>query len=83
MGKWALHPDFIRRSAEHGHWMQEELFEWSNYDSPVIPVDMKTAGSRWRFNREVFQTLPFTGWNVAVVVSGSKKSSVYRRFVLI
>lgn len=81
MGKWVLHPDFIRRSAEQGHWLQEELFEWSNYNEPSVSLDMRTAGSRWRFNLEVFQTLAFSDWNVAVVVSDPKKRYVYRRSV--
>ncbi|CAG2238948.1 unnamed protein product [Mytilus edulis] len=81
MGKWVLHPDFIRRSAEQGHWLQEELFEWSNYNEPSVSLDMRTAGSRWRFNLEVFQTLAFSDWNVAVVVSDPKKRYVYRRLL--
>ncbi|VDH91388.1 Hypothetical predicted protein [Mytilus galloprovincialis] len=81
MGKWVLHPDFIRRSAEQGHWLQEELFEWSNYNGPSVSLDMRTAGSRWRFNLEVFQTLAFSDWNVAVVVSDPKKRYVYRRLL--
>lgn len=83
MGKWILHPDYIRQSAKHQCWLQEELFEWSNYNIPDVPPDLRTAGSRWRFNLEVFQTFPFSGWNVAVVVSGAKKSSVYRRYLKI
>ncbi|XP_052106398.1 SMC5-SMC6 complex localization factor protein 1-like [Mytilus californianus] len=81
MGKWVLHPNFISRSAEQGQWMQEELFEWSNYNEPSVSLDMRTAGSRWRFNLEVFQTLAFSDWNVAVVVSDPKKRYVYRRLL--
>lgn len=83
MGKWVLHPDYIKQSVKYKSWLQEELFEWSNYDEPNLPIDLKSAGSRWRFNYEVFQTFPFSGWNVAVVVSGAKKCSVYRRYKMI
>jgi hypothetical protein len=78
MGRWILHPRYVTDSAERGEWLQEEDYEWVNFPQGA-PSEFMNAGRRCRFTVEAFQSLPFSGWRVAVVVRGSRKSAIYSR----
>ncbi|XP_061166065.1 SMC5-SMC6 complex localization factor protein 1-like [Saccostrea echinata] len=80
MGIWVLHPRYITDSAEKGEWLREEDFEWVNFSSGVS-LEMANAARRWRFNVEAFRSFPFSGWKAAVIVRGSRKSSIYARLL--
>ncbi|XP_062601973.1 uncharacterized protein LOC134263602, partial [Saccostrea cucullata] len=80
MGIWVLHPRYIIDSAEKGEWLREEDFEWVNF-STGISLEMANAARRWRFNVEAFRSFPFSGWKAAVIVRGSRKSSIYARLL--
>lgn len=80
-GRWVLHPNYINDSAKEGIWLPEENYEWVNF-SDSETQEMGETARRWRFHVEAFMTLPFSGWKVAVIVRGSRKSSIYTRSLL-
>ncbi|XP_021351256.1 SMC5-SMC6 complex localization factor protein 1-like isoform X2 [Mizuhopecten yessoensis] len=82
--KWILHPNYIRESSKVGQWLDEKYYDWSQIgtsDTDNIPTDVKEASRRWRYHFEVFGTTAFAGWKTAVVVSGARKNSVYKRLL--
>ena len=78
MGRWILHPSYITASAKKGEWLTEEDYEWVNFLKDG-EQEMGLAARRWRFNVEAFMSFPFSGWKVAVIVRGARKSSIYTR----
>lgn len=80
-GRWVLHPNYINDSVKEGMWLPEENYEWVNF-SDSETREMGETARRWRFHVEAFMTLPFSGWKVAVIVRGSRKSSIYTRSLL-
>nr|XP_022318661.1 SMC5-SMC6 complex localization factor protein 1-like isoform X2 [Crassostrea virginica] len=80
MGRWILHPSYITASAKKGEWLTEEDYEWVNFLKDG-EQEMGLAARRWRFNVEAFMSFPFSGWKVAVIVRGARKSSIYTRLL--
>ena len=78
MGRWILHPSYITASTKKGEWLTEEDYEWVNFLKDG-EQEMGLAARRWRFNVEAFMSFPFSGWKVAVIVRGARKSSIYTR----
>ncbi|OQV13163.1 putative DNA topoisomerase 2-binding protein 1 [Hypsibius exemplaris] len=87
-GKWILHPSFLTDSADAGHFLPEESYEWGNIErastvmGPLREADMNLAKAVHRWRKRVGETgqPAFAGWKV-VLAADPKKVDGYIRLL--
>ncbi|XP_076440000.1 uncharacterized protein LOC143279757 [Babylonia areolata] len=81
LGRWVVRPEYVTASLQAGRWLEEVDYEWSTLAMEQHDLALAVAAKRNRWRVSNSSEKIFTDWQVAVVLSNTRRQAVYKRLL--